>query len=392
MTENRSYDLIIAGAGAAGLSLAWYLMKSEWIEDRNVLLIDQSLSPTDEKTWCFWDDQHLPMSDLIYHSWNRLSVIAHGETFEEELQNYQYRCMRSLDYSREILKQARAHPSFTLMEADVNSFDEENSRGVVRTSEGEFRADWVFQSIFRSPEYKFQKSDVSLKQHFLGVEIETNHPIFDPDHVTLMDFDTSQKHGFTFFYILPFAENKALVEYTFFTEDVLPYEEYKSGITTYLKERYGLDPADYSITREEQGAIPMEDRHYPSWYNSRVLNIGTVGGMTKPSTGYTFTRIHRHCADIVTALENGNTPPASNASSYRFRVYDIMLLSILEKEPLTAVTIFRELFKRNRFDTILLFLEEKTHPGTEIGIFSSLPYMPFFKSINDMKHRIFTGA
>ncbi|MEX2455821.1 MAG: lycopene cyclase family protein, partial [Balneolaceae bacterium] len=160
----------------------------------------------------------------------------------------------------------------------------------------------------------------------------------------------------------------------------------------HLLERYSLEKSDYTISREEKGSIPMEDRHYPAWYNPRVMNIGTVGGLTKPSTGYTFTRIHRHCASIVNALEKGNTPPTSNKSAYRFRVYDMMLLNILKEDPIEGVRIFRELFKKNSFDKILRFLEEDTTFSEELSIFASVPYMPFFKSIYKMKHRIFTGA
>ena len=136
----------------------------------------------------------------------------------------------------------------------------------------------------------------------------------------------------------------------------------------------------------------MEDTRYPAWYCNRVMNIGTVGGLTKPSTGYTFTRIHQHCKDIVSALEAGETPPVSKSSAYRFRVYDMMLLYLLENHQQTSIEIFNQLFKKNRFDRILQFLEEETHLGNELAIFSSLPYMPFFKAIYKMKHRIFTGA
>jgi lycopene beta-cyclase len=122
------------------------------------------------------------------------------------------------------------------------------------------------------------------------------------------------------------------------------------------------------------------------------MNIGTVGGLTKPSTGYTFTRIQSHCRKIVAALEQNQAPPVSNRSPYRFRVYDMMLLYLLEAEPEVCKKIFHDLFKRNKFDTILQFLEEDTRIWQEISIFASLPYIPFFKAIYKMKHRILTGA
>ena len=136
----------------------------------------------------------------------------------------------------------------------------------------------------------------------------------------------------------------------------------------------------------------MEDRRYSTEWCEGVFNIGTVGGLTKPSTGYTFTRIHRQSRDILEALEKNRTPGLNRASAYRFRVYDMMLLYILETYPEKSVTIFRELFKRNTFDRILQFLEEKTSFHQELAIFASLPYMPFFRAIWNTKQRILTGA
>lgn len=389
---DSSYDYIIAGAGASGLSLVWNLMESEILDQKKVLLIDQSLTPKNDKTWCFWDDTNIPDKRLIHHTWKTLEVRAFGDLFNEHLSKYSYHCIRSIDYASAVLERADEHPAVTLLETSINDFGEERGLGLINTDAGEFAAEWIFQSAIRPKNFYNQTVDVSLKQHFLGTVIETETPQFDPDKVMLMDFDTSQKHGLTFFYILPFSETKALVEYTFFTETVLSDEEYMKGIESYLSERYSLATKDYTITRTEKGAIPMEDRRYSAWYNPRVMNIGTVGGLTKPSTGYTFTRIQKHCKNIVAALEKNETPPVSNRSPYRFRVYDMMLLYLLEADPTICKKIFHDLFKRNSFDRILQFLEEDSHPGQEVAIFSSLPYIPFFKAIYHMKHRILTGA
>jgi len=42
MTDD-SYDIIIAGAGASGLSLIWYILQSETLRDKKILLLDLSL-------------------------------------------------------------------------------------------------------------------------------------------------------------------------------------------------------------------------------------------------------------------------------------------------------------------------------------------------------------
>lgn len=392
MSRRDTFDFIIAGAGAAGLSLIYEILNSDRLSKLNILLLDKSLEPNSDKTWCFWDKNSISFKSLIYHTWDSLEVTAHNNRFTEELSEYKYHCIRSIDFSDKIFDEVKNHPNVTLLEADITGFSSRNEMATVETSEGNFSAPNIFQSALRPPGYETNRVDISLMQHFMGWEIKTKAPQFDPKKAILMDFDVQQMDGVTFMYVLPFTETEALIEHTLFSGKLLSDSEYEEGIRAYLIENYGLKDDDYTILRKEKGVIPMEDRHYPAWYCDRVLNIGTVGGLTKPSTGYTFTRIQQHTKEIVHALENDLPLPVSKASSYRFRVYDMMLLYLLENHESTSITIFRELFKRNRFDRILKFLEEKTHPGQEIKIFSSLPYMPFFKAIWKMKHRIVTGA
>jgi lycopene beta-cyclase len=392
MEQRNQFDIIIAGAGASGLSLIWFLLHSKKFRDSQILLVDRTLQPVNDKTWCFWDKSDMPFKNLIHHTWHSLEVSAHNHTYTGELKQYKYHCMRSVDYASEMFRFLSSKSNVTLLETDVEGFLNHGENAEIVTAKGSFRAPWIFQSALKPPGLSRSRMDVSLMQHFMGWEIETKKSLFDPDKATLMDFDVPQQNGVTFLYVLPFSETVALIEYTLFSGEILTDEQYEEGIRDYLQKRYHLKEEDYTINRKEKGVIPMEDRHYPSWYCPRVLNIGTIGGLTKPSTGYTFTRIHRHSEEIVQALEQGEKPPESKASSYRFRVYDMMLLYLLENHSTTSITIFSELFKHNRFDRILQFLEEKTHPGQEIKIFSSLPYMPFFKSIWKIKHRILTGA
>lgn len=392
MKENNRYDIIIAGAGASGLSLLWYLLTSNKLKDQNILLIDNNLSPKDDKTWCFWDQGDFPVDDIIYHTWKNLQVNSKNQIYKDRLSLYQYHCIRSFDYAEKILNLARSNYRVKFLETKIYDFNSDQHGGIVTTGKGDFKAGIIFQSALKPQDFQKSKVDTSMYQHFLGWELEINYDRFDPVTALFMDFDVEQKHGFTFMYELPFTKRKALFEYTLFSENILTEDQYEMGILEYLEAKYGLKKDEFNIVRKEKGAIPMEDRAYNCWYCPHVLNIGTVGGLTKPTTGYTFKRIHERCRLIINSLEKGFPIPDPPPSSYRFRVYDIMLLNILTKEVDVSVHIFHELFRNNKFDRILQFLEEKTAFHQELAIFSTLPYSPFFKSIYDMKHRIFTGA
>lgn len=388
--ENR-FDIIIAGAGAAGLTLLWYILNSPVLQKREILLLDKSFEPKNDKTWCFWDSNDLPLNEFIYHSWNELEVGALGSSFNEELITYRYDCIRNGDYSMAILDTAENFENITFIEASIQNFSSDEKIAVVETDKGKFTASHVFQSVLKPPDFETSTVDNSLLQHFVGWEIETDSSLFNPDKAVLMDFNVPQLNGVTFMYILPFSENRALIEHTLFSDTLLEQDVYEGEIRNYLSEHYDLGSARYRILRKEKGAIPMEDRKYSTWYCENVMNIGTMGGLTKPTTGYTFTRIHKKSIEIVSALERDEKIPEDAVSSYRFRVYDMMLLYLLSSDQHTSVRIFHDLFKKNSFDMILRFLEEKTTLSNEISIFSTLPYLPFFKSIYKMKHRIFTG-
>jgi lycopene beta-cyclase len=392
MNIDHSFDYIIAGTGASGLSLLYHLLLSEDpLCNKKILTIDISFEPKADKTWCFWSQDH-PFMHLTHKSWKKLKVISHGQEMHESLHNIGYHCIKSERYQNEVLEMAQNSSSVSMLEATIEGFDLLNHRGVVYTDKGSFSADWIFQSALKPPGYQHSVVDTSLIQHFTGWEIKTKDYLFDPETALLMDFDTEQTGGLTFFYLLPFSENSALVEYTIFSDHLLEKDTYNSAIRNYLFERFGLKSDQYSISRKEHGAIPMEDRKTPRYYNKRVLNLGINGGITKPTTGYTFTRAHQHSKEIVSCLNQGKQPSPYSGSPYRFRVYDIMLLYLLKHDPVNSRSIFHNLFKYNRIEQVLHFLDEKTTFTEDLEIFSTLPYTPFFRSIYHMRHRIFTGA
>lgn len=392
MSIKSSYDIVVAGAGASGLSLVVRLIEDPLLRDRRILLVDRSLMPVADKTWCFWDSSQLPFPELIHKTWSDLEVRALGNTFRASLHKYRYHCIRSKDFSQKLLERVRLSDRVTMLEADITGFGGDEQAGEVYTSAGTFRARWVFQSALRPPEFASMRMDLSLKQHFRGWIVKTETPVFNPQKATFMDFDVPQKNGVTFMYVLPFSATEALVEYTLFSGELLEDQAYDDGLRTYLTERLKLESDDYAITYVEDGVIPMEDRRYNVKWAPRVWNTGSVGGLTKPSTGYTFIRIQRQNRVINDALAQRRDPVLSAGSSYRFRVYDIMLLYQLLNHPDTSVRIFHELFRRNSMDALLHFLGEQTHPGQEARIFASLPWMPFFQSIYKMKGRLLTGA
>ena len=64
-------------------------------------------------------------------------------------------------------------------------------------------------------------------------------------------------------------------------------KDYDQQIKEYIEKKLNLK--NYKITYKEVGAIPL---FYPSFKSEKnKINIGTAGGMTRLSTGYTFLNI-----------------------------------------------------------------------------------------------------
>ncbi|GIR50924.1 MAG: hypothetical protein CM15mP59_6660 [Flavobacteriaceae bacterium] len=94
----------------------------------------------------------------------------------------------------------------------------------------------------------------------------------------------------------PYTQTEALIEYTLFSKELLDKSEYEDAIRDYLQDK---NITDYQLIEVEQGSIPMCS--YPFWENNskNVHFIGSAGGWTKASTGFTFKNINRKTTALV---------------------------------------------------------------------------------------------
>lgn len=381
---NKPENIVISGAGASGLSLAWHLKQTSF--KGLITLIDPQLTAKNDKTWCFWEKDALLFPELLHHQWENLSVIgSDGAIVEENLLDHAYHCIRSETYQKLLLDAIQSDSRFSLVKDEVLAIEpNKHGESVVCTKKETIAADLVFQSHFRPDEDELYKSRrIALKQHFLGWDVQMKSPVFNPNKAILMDFRICQTHGFAFVYVLPFSQTEALVELTFFTPDLLNRDEYGPILAKYLDNYWN---ADYEILREEFGVIPMVDGFFTSTLNA--FPIGIAGGNAKASTGYTFSRIQAESRRIAEAIDNNIMPEKVAPSPARFRFYDLLILHIIKEHPDKAVGIFVQLFQKNGFDAMFRFLSEKTTPDEDIRIMASVPkYSDFFAAIWKTKHR-----
>lgn len=379
MTPLSKYDYIIAGGGAAGLSLLYHCLQTT-LREKSFLVIDKSDKDSNDRTWCFWEEGKGPFESIVFSQWSQVDFFSSDFSKTLELAPYAYKMIRGIDFYKHVKKEANQLEEIHFLQSEIISIEDEENGGIVRTQCGDFKADWIFSSIRAEDEKKNASDYHYLLQHFKGWVIKTPYTFFDTSKATLMDFRVAQRGDCRFVYVLPTDSKTALVEYTLFSHELLKEESYDEALIDYLRTYYQLD--DYTIEHEEFGVIPMTDMPYPSSMGKHIINIGTAGGVTKPSTGYTFMRIQQDSEAIVKQLINGKSPHRKTDNwQQRFMLYDSTLLNVMALGLHPSSDIFTHLFRNNPPQRVFRFLDEQTKFWEEILVANSVPKIPFIRGL-----------
>ena len=383
----KKYDFIIAGGGMAGLSLAYYLSQSP-LRHRSILILDKELKNRNDRTWCFWEQGEGPFESIVFRTWK--TVDFYGTTFAGSLNlgHYQYKMLRGIDFYDFLQKELAACPTIERKQVTINRIKETPQGGFVIADDEPYIADYVFDSTYALK--LDQEENHNLLQHFKGWVITTQKPCFDIERPSMMDFRTDQQGDCRFLYVLPFDERTALIEYTIFNRYLLSDEEYEFSLKQYI-DRF-LDTGGYQISETERGVIPMSDVPTKEQPSKHIIRIGTSGGYTKPSTGYTFQRTQQNLYTIVGQLsKKGKLRLRPSWWQQRFRFYDSILLNVLEKNRYPADDLFTMFYQHNDPAMVFKFLDEHTSLGEELRVISSLPKGPFTWALLDvLKRKLFT--
>jgi len=189
-----------------------------------------------------------------------------------------------------------------------------------------------------------------------------------------MDFDCDQRDSVHFFYTLPYTKNKALIETTWLSKiknDSL--KDYDEQLKNYIRNH--LNIRDYKVNYSEVGAIPL---FHPTISNERnKMNIGTAGGMTRLSTGYTFLNIQEHSKYI---RKNIHTIKESKRYEInkKYKFLDEIFLKVLNYHPEKMANIFFDMFN-NSPETIIKFLSNKSTLLQDLFIILKMPKWLFIK-------------
>ena len=371
------YDYVFAGTGAAAFSLLMRLLKEGQLDGKKVLLVDREAKTRNDRTWCFWERGEGFFEQIVHKQWPALQFADPSGSFNLDIGRYRYKMIRGIDFYRHCLSALQQHPSIEFLQGEA-SFSKSRDKAPQMQVNGQtipLEGSTVFSSLYE-PE-TITPRNISLLQHFKGWWIETDQPAFNADRATLMDFSVSQHHGTSFAYVLPVSPTRALVEYTLFTKYVLDERDYESQLKSYIENHLRI--GSYRIQEKEFGVIPMSVRKF-LFRESGIYHIGTAGGQTKASTGYTFQFIQKRTAAIARAIASGHSLDRLPQESRRFHFYDSVLLRLLVRGDLQGREIFSRLFHRNPAHRIFRFLDNESNLMEEMQLISTLQPLPFLRS------------
>ena len=287
------YDILIVGAGLAGLCLAYRIKATQ--PHLTIKIFDQQKMFIGDKTWSFHgkDVETLaPWQPFVTGSWDRYEVrFTRSQKIK---QAYFTMSSHSFFQKMQTLLQKElllATPIHSLTANSVFTEAGETYHGKVVVD-----ARSSFPGSLRQMElagWGFQK--------FLGLEIQTvkPHGLCEP---IIMDAQVPQTDGYRFFYTLPLSERRLLIEDTYYSNSSALNRE------TSLRD-LRLYAHDQGWTIAEEGRVEIGCLPIPTFQtidpilpqSSQPLKIGAGAGFFHPVTGYSFlwsTRVAEALAQI----------------------------------------------------------------------------------------------
>ena len=352
----REFDYIIVGGGCAGLSLAYELEINDKLKEKTLAIIETREVYKRDKTWSFWKVFDHNFEDCVIKSWNNFTINTSESSNELTNKEFPYQSIDSGKFYEKINSKLSKNSNISFFK-NLNEINSENSI--------------IFNSIF---ENELDKSE--LWQHFQGIEIETPKNIFDEEIINLIDFNFDQRNDVHFFYTLPFSKSKALIETTWLSDlEDKSLRDYDLQLENYIENNLGIK--NYKINFTEKGAIPLFSPSLKN--NNKIINIGSAGGMTRLSTGYTFLNIQEHSRYIVNNIDNINKVKIFSLGK-KYQFLDKVFLKVLERHPEKMPKIFFNMFKTSS-NTIIKFLSNKSNITEDINIINKMPKLIFLKAL-----------
>ena len=373
---DKKYDIIFCGGGLSALITLDKIISDNFFDNKSILVIEKNLDIIPNKTWSFWEPVNSKWNDFVTKSWDKILFKSSDIELEKKLKDFNYKMIKSESFYRYVMAKLKSFSNIEFINENVTEVNDLVDHVIVKTDSGEFYGKKVFNSV-PNESYKSNQKFPVLLQHFEGWTIKTEQSVFNSQTATLMDFSIDQKNETRFCYVLPTNNNEALIEFTLFSKDLLKDSEYEIEINKYI---VNLGIGNFQIISKEKGIIPMTCFPFEKENTNNIVNIGTAGGWTKPSTGYTFRFIDKFSDRTIEFLKLDKSFKKFKIKN-RFWFYDLIFIDVLYYNNFLGSNIFQRMFEKNKFKSIFKFLDNESRLNQELKIIISMPNkLAFIKS------------
>ena len=352
---SKNISTIIIGGGCAGFSLA---RKADQLPAGVTVLLTGKTKRQDHSWGFFLNDDTADAAPMVRKTWPRWKIITETHDVTQSATHHPYAGLESKAWLTHCKDRAIAH-GVQISPAHVDDVHGQT----VTTTAGRLSAETIFDSRPTSP------PNGMMIQSFIGHEVQTANPVFDPDCAVLMDFRCDQSRGIHFIYVLPYSDRQALIESTMFSPVIQDDEFYETAITRYLTDKLNVD--QHITLRREKGAIPMGI--LPQADNGAIA-IGGRGGAIRPSSGYAFSFIQRQVNQVLAGL-----PPLPHQSIDL--LMDRIFLRVLKRFPRKAPQLFRRMAAALTGDEMARFMSGHADLKLRLKVIMAMPKWPFLRAL-----------
>jgi lycopene beta-cyclase len=272
------FEYVLVGGGLQNALIAQALSISR--PGTRILLLERGRTLGGNHTWCFHGADVPPeaagfVEPFIAQRWDRYQVEFPDLA---RVLDAPYAAVTSERLDALITDRSRDSALTVLLNESAARIDPGR---VELASGGVVECDMVIDA--RGP--AFQRAAPAGFQKFVGLEFEIRDRT--PRQPLLMDARVPQTDGFRFFYVLPLAEDRVLVEDTYFSDTPnLDLPALRREIAGYAA-LAGLEVR--RTLREEIGVLPLPERApTPRPQHAGLVRGGYQGGFFHPTTGYSF--------------------------------------------------------------------------------------------------------
>ncbi len=286
--SDSEFDLVLVGGGLQNTLIA--LARADADPTARIALVERESRLGGNHTWCFhasdvMEEARAFVDALIEYRWDGYDIAF--PSYTREIRS-RYAGLSSAHLHRVAIERLARRPDCAIV-LGTEATEVTAARVVLpdgRTLRGRLVVD------ARGPVQPL--ASTAGYQKFVGQELQTVRPhgLVRP---IVMDACVPQHDGFRFFYVLPLAPDRLLVEDTYFSDRPgLDRVALRREIAAYVARR-GFEVS--AVLREEEGVLPMP------WAGSDPhagvpLVAGYRGGWAHPATGYSFP-IAAHVAALL---------------------------------------------------------------------------------------------